>query len=142
MKKYLLPILSIVLFSCSNIENNDQVPETAKTETAMPLKEVRSLEAIIEQIKTDTAWYSLILSKAKEQGAPIDTVILNDARYMEVVEAEIVKIENDIILSPEWLKLVTDKAAKQGVSIDEMLKTEASWLNDENKKKAEQAAQK
>jgi len=134
MKNYLVLILTIVLFSCSNNENNEQSTNNT-TPTPIPLKEVKSLEAIIAQIKADTAWYKLIEVKAKEQGLPVDTVLLGDAKYMGVIEVEIVKIENQIIQSPEWFELVSKKAKEQGISIDEVLRTEASWTNDENKKK-------
>ncbi len=133
MKNYLL-IISLALFSCSNSENNDQSINN-EIQTPIPLREVKTLDAIIAQIKADTAWYKLVETKAKEQNLPIDTVLLGDAKYMEVIEAEVVKIENDIIQSPEWFELVSKKAKEEGVSIDERIKTEASWVNEENKKK-------
>lgn len=134
MKNYLLSIFTIALFSCSNIENNEQ-PTNNEVQTPVPLREVKTLEAIIAQIKADTAWYKLIETKAKEQNLSVDSVLLGDAKYMEVIESEVVKIENQIIQSPEWFDLVSKKAKEEGVSIDERLKTEASWVNEENKKK-------
>lgn len=134
MKNYLLSIFTIALFSCSNIENNEQ-PTNNEVQLPVPLREVKTLDAIIAQIKADTAWYKLIETKAKEQNLPVDSVLLGDAKYMEVIEAEVVKIENQIIETPEWFELVSNKAKEKGVSIDEQLKTEASWVNEENKKK-------
>lgn len=134
MKKYLSLILTIATISCSNIESENQTT-TNETQTPVPLREVKSLDAIIAQIKGDTSWYKLIETKAQEQGLPVDTVLINDAKYMETIEAEVVNIENQIIQSPEWFELVSNKAKEKGVTIDEQLRTEASWVNEENKKK-------
>lgn len=133
MKNYIL-IISLALFSCSNSENNEQTIND-EVQTPIPLREVKPLEAIIAQIKADTAWYVLVEQKAQEQGLPIDSVLLNDAKYMETIEIELVKIENQIIQTPEWFELVSKKAQEQGVKIDEILRTEASWVYEENKKK-------
>lgn len=133
MKNYLL-IISLALFSCSNSENNEQTINN-EIQTPIPLREVKTIESIMAQIKADTAWFALIEQKAQKQGLPIDTVLLNDAKYMEAIEAEVVKIENQIIQSPEWFELVSKKAKEEGIPIDERLRTEASWVYEENQKK-------
>lgn len=133
MKNYLL-IISLALFSCSNSENNEQTINN-EIQTPIPLREVKTIEAIMAQIKADTAWFALIEQKAQEQGLPIDTVLLNDAKYMEAIELEVIKIENQIIQTPEWFEMTSKKAQEQGVGIDEMIRTEASWVYEENKKK-------
>ncbi|MCC7332667.1 MAG: hypothetical protein IT232_08675 [Flavobacteriales bacterium] len=135
MKKFILNTLLItsVLISCKNEdENTERINEKIKEEIS--LREIKSKEYFIEIIKKDSIWMESINQKAKERNISVDEMLTIDAEYMVARDAEIVKIENDIIRDTVWLDLVKKKAEKQGLKLDEMLTNDATFMYEEKLK--------
>lgn len=135
MKKLILNTLLItsILTSCKNeLKNTEKVNEKIKEE--IPLREIKSKEYFIEIIKKDSIWMVSINQKAKERNISVDKMLTIDAEYMVARDAEIVKIENDIIRDSVWLDLVKKKAEKQGLKLEEMLTNDATFMYEEKLK--------
>lgn len=130
--------LSIALFSCQSNDNSEKKDPNIKTEIELPLREVTTKEVFINVIKSDSNWLFSVEQKAKDQNKSIEEMLNVDAEFMVVRDAEIVKIENDIIRNPEWLKSVKQKAKDQKISLDEMIKADATFMYEEGQKEKKQ----
>lgn len=134
MKYYLISgILVIFFLSCSNIDSKENKQDNLE-ELILPLREVKSAEAYLEQIKIDSAWFYLIKEQAHDQGVAIDTILWQAAKYMENIDAGVVKIENEIIRDKEKLKLIQQKAQNQGIALDSMIRIDAYCEYEKNNK--------
>lgn len=133
MKKSLI-VASIMLGLISCNSNNMPEETATKIEESIPLREVKPKKFFIDQIKNDSSWFYLIVEKAKQQNISVDEMLVIDATYIENRDAEIVKIENDIIRNPEWLNIVKQKAIDQKISLDDMIRADASYMFEESKK--------
>lgn len=125
--------ITIVLFSCQSDEVKEAT-SVAKGNEELPMREIKTTEELISVIKADSAWLFMVTEKAKDQNIPLDQMLKIDAEFMKIQDAEIVKIENDIIRNPEWLKTVKQKALEQKISVDDMIRIDATFMYDESKK--------
>ena len=133
MKNYFIAslIISSTLFGCLEENPNSEVTQV-QTELEFPLREVKTLNFYVDQIKGDTVWMKTISEKASKAGVSIEEMIKIDAEYIEFQEAEIVKIENQIITDKKWLDMVKQKATEQNVTVEEMIRADAYYIYQKN----------
>lgn len=134
MKKifYITLIGTSLLTACAS--NNEPKETVVIEQETLPLREVKNKMFFIEQIKVDSLWLKTIEDKAKERSISLEEMIQIDAEYLQNEDAQIVKIENDIIRNPEWLDLVKKKAREQGASLDDVIRADANFMYQESKK--------
>ena len=119
--------MTIVLFSCQSGEDKESSSVTVESEV-LPLREIKEVGVFITQIKADSVWFKSIEEKAKKQSISIDSMLIIDATFLQGQDAEIVKIENDIIHNPEWLASVKQKALDKKITLDEMIRSDAEFM--------------
>ncbi len=121
-------IVGFTMVSCltENSETNESTIEN--TETSLPLREVKPLEYFVTLVKSDSTWLYLTEQKAKERGITLDEMLQFEGQFLLEQDVAIVKIENQIVNSPEWLDFVTKKAEKEGVPLDEMIRNDANYM--------------
>lgn len=138
MKKffYVSMVVAGIFSACSS---NDKPQEAVVVEqNILPLREVKDINIFVEQIKASPEWLKMVEEKAKQQSISLDSMLMIDAVYLQTEDAEIVKIENDIIKNQEWLDLVKKKAQTNGISLDEAIRSDANFMFQENKKSSSQ----
>lgn len=104
----------------NQINNNETV--------SLPLREVQTLEFFINRVKSDSTWMYLTEQKANERGITLEEMLKMEGQFLLEQDAEIVKIENEIIKSPEWLEFVSKKAEEQGTTVDSMIRNDANYM--------------
>lgn len=130
MKKITLSVILVgfTMVSCltENTETNESTIEN--TEAILPLREVKPLEYFVTLVKSDSTWMYLTEQKANERGITLEEMLKMEGQFLLEQDAEIVKIENEIIKSPEWLEFVSKKAEEQGTTVDSMIRNDANYM--------------
>ena len=109
---------------------------------------------IQNQIRTTPQWLAEVEKKAKEKNILLDSVILEDARWLvdeqdgkhqqnnavaaaAAAEAQrnyderLKAMEDRIRQDQKWMEQITAKAAERKISIDSMVRSDARWMLDE-----------
>lgn len=129
-----LVIFSTTFVACVSEKTNSESTTQQEQVETLPLREVKDINIFVEQIKSSPEWLKVVEEKAKQQSISLDSMLMIDAVYLQTEDAEIVKIENEIIQNQEWLDLVKKKAQANGISIDDAIRSDANFMFQENKK--------
>lgn len=97
----------------------------------------------VDAIRTDSAWFSEVTTKASFFNMPVEEMIKVDAEFLarrEATEApsqeeRIQYFEARIKGDPAWLQSVTKKALEQGKTPEQMIREDAIYMADQERKK-------
>lgn len=114
--------------------------------TNRPTRDIGFFE---RNIRKDKSWLSEIEKKARQNGVSLNEMIRLDAEFLlekhsldvletitskeiYIDEKEVLKIEQQIRLSPEWLNSVKEKALENNIPLNVMIRLDAEYVVKQN----------
>lgn len=140
MKNYLLSIFTIALFSCSNIENNEQPTNNDQAAQTVQV-EPQTVEEFVAHIKTNTHLMEMAKEKAQSRGVSLDEMIKLDAEWLynekmkNTPDGQIKVNMERIKADSAWMAIIIKQAAELKISVEENIKLNAEYAYSEDQKK-------